>query len=170
MTYFKNVNTIEELRKQYRTLIKKYHPDNRNGSEEITKAVNNEYEQLFKILNNRHESKATGTNNSNSCYGDMKYNFEDDEKLREVLQKIINFSDITIEICGSFIWVSGNTYQYKKEFKEFGFFWASQKKQWYWRPETYIKKSKKALSMEDIRSYYGSTEVKTESRLRIAQA
>ena len=168
MTYFKNVNTIEELRRQYRDLLKKFHPDN-GGSEEATKDINNEYEQLFKMLKNRHESKAAGADNSSS-YEDMKYNFEEDEKLREVLQKIINFSGITIEICGTFIWVSGNTYQYKKEFKEFGFFWASQKKQWYWRPETYIKKSRKPLSMEDIRSYYGSTEVKTESRLRIAQA
>lgn len=169
MTYFKNVNTIEELRKQYKDLLKKFHPDN-GGSEEITKAINTEYEQLFKVLKNRHESKSTGADNNNSYYEDMKYNFEEDEKLREVLQKIINFSDITIEICGSFIWVSGNTYQYKKELKEFSFKWASQKKNWYWRPETYIKKSKKTLSMEDIRNYYGSTEVKTESRLRIAQA
>ena len=38
MTYFKNVNTIEELRKQYKDLLKKFHPDN-GGSEEITKAI-----------------------------------------------------------------------------------------------------------------------------------
>lgn len=37
--YFINVNTLEELRKQYKELLKKYHPDN-GGSEEITKAVN----------------------------------------------------------------------------------------------------------------------------------
>ena len=167
MTYFKNVNTIEELRKQYKDLLKKFHPDN-GGSEEITKAINAEYEQLFKVLKNRHESKAAGTNDN--TYSDMKYNFEEDEKLREVLQKIIHLSDITIEICGTWIWISGNTYQYRKELKECGFKWASQKKNWYWKPETYIKKSKKTLSMEDIRSYYGSTEVKTESRLKIAQA
>lgn len=28
MTYFKDVNTLEELRKQYKELLKKYHPDN----------------------------------------------------------------------------------------------------------------------------------------------
>ena len=36
-TYFKNVQTLEELRKQYKVLLKKYHPDNGNGSEEIFK-------------------------------------------------------------------------------------------------------------------------------------
>ncbi len=27
--YFKDVNTLEELRRQYRDLLKKYHPDNK---------------------------------------------------------------------------------------------------------------------------------------------
>ena len=167
MTYFKNVNTIEELRKQYKDLLKKFHPDN-GGSEEITKAINAEYEQLFKVLKNRHESKAAGTNDN--TYSDMKYNFEEDEKLREVLQKIIHLSDITIEICGTWIWISGNTYQYRKDFKTLGFKFGGKKKMWYWHSESYIKKSRKTLSMDDIRNYYGSTEVETNKKLRIAQS
>lgn len=35
MRYFKNVETLEELRKQYKELLKKYHPDNPNGSTEV---------------------------------------------------------------------------------------------------------------------------------------
>ncbi len=35
-TYFKDVQTLDELRKQYKELLKKYHPDNENGSVEIT--------------------------------------------------------------------------------------------------------------------------------------
>lgn len=38
MKYFNNISTLEELRKQYKELLKKYHPDNTNGSEEATKA------------------------------------------------------------------------------------------------------------------------------------
>ncbi len=38
-TYFKNVQTLDELRKQYKDILKRYHPDN-GGSEDITKAVN----------------------------------------------------------------------------------------------------------------------------------
>ena len=167
MTYFKDIETLEQLRKTYKNLLKQYHPDN-GGSEEIMKAINVEYEQLFKLLKNRHESKATGTESNTS--ENVKWNFEEDEKLREVLQKIINFEGISIEICGSWLWISGNTYQYKKAFKELGFMWASTKKMWYWKPETYVKKSRKALSMEDIRSYYGSTEVKTEARKKLATA
>ena len=40
-TYFNNPKTLEELRKQYKNLLKKYHPDNVGGSEEATKDIPN---------------------------------------------------------------------------------------------------------------------------------
>lgn len=76
MKYFKNVGTLEELRREYKRFVKENHPDN-GGSVE---AIN-----------------------------------------------IINFN-INIEICGSWIWVSGNTYGCKTELKQNGFHWASKKK------------------------------------------
>ena len=168
MTYFRNVNTLEELRKQYKELLKQYHPDNPNGSTEATQAINAEYDRLFKVLKDKHES--TTADGDKATYDNMKYDFSEDKALREILQKIIGFSDITIELCGSWIWLSGNTYQYKAELKEIGFKWASQKKQWYWHSEAFRKKGKKALSMDEIRNYYGSTEFKTEETKRLKQA
>ena len=172
-TYFKNVQTLEELRKQYKVLLKKYHPDNGNGSEEITKAINIEYERLFKLLKNNHDSRqhnaesGNKTSNAKSSYDNMKYDFAEDSLLREMLQKVIHFSDITIEIIGNWIWVSGNTYPYRKELKDLGFKFAGQKKCWYWHSESFRKKSHKKLSMGDIRNYYGSTEVETDGRRRL---
>lgn len=169
-TYFKDVQTLEELRKQYKDLLKKYHPDN-GGSEEETKAINVEYERLFKILKDMHtrQQDTTGskTGNNKASYDNMRYNFEEDELLREMLQKVIHFSDITIEIIGNWIWISGNTYQYRKEFKDLGFKFAGQKKSWYWHSEAFRKKSHKKLSMDDIRNYYGSTEIEPDRRRRL---
>lgn len=166
--YFKNAETLEQLRKQYKELLKKYHPDN-GGSEEIMKAVNAEYDKLFKLLKDRHESKSanhSGDHNSEqSDYNQNMYNWENDKALREVLQKIINFDGIEIEIAGQWIWLSGNTFSYKKELKEIGFKWASQKKQWFWHSESFRKKSHKTLSMDEIRNYYGSTKVQAEAKV-----
>ena len=50
MKWFKNVTTVEELRKEYRRLLKLYHPDNENGSVEVTQEINAEYDRLFAIL------------------------------------------------------------------------------------------------------------------------
>jgi hypothetical protein len=100
----------------------------------------------------------------------MKYDFSEDQKLREVLQKIISFSNINIEIVGCWIWVDGNTYEYKDTLKEIGFRWAREKKKWYYHTEAFRKKSHKKLSMDDIRNYYGSTEVETQDTKRLKQA
>lgn len=48
--WFKDVTTIEELRKLYRELLKMYHPDSENGSFEITQEINAEYDLVFSIL------------------------------------------------------------------------------------------------------------------------
>ena len=164
--YFNNVTSLEQLRKQYKDLLKKHHPDNVNGSTEATQEINAEYDQLFNVLKNKHESmSADNASAKASDYNQNMYGWENDKALREVLQKIVNFDGIEIEIAGQWIWISGNTFSYKKELKELGFKWASQKKQWYFHTETFRKKSHKALSMDDIRSYYGSTKVHTDAKV-----
>lgn len=170
MAYFKNVNTLEELRKQYKELLKKYHPDNPNGSTEATQEINAEYDRLFKVLKDKHESKQTSTDGAKANFNANKYDFEADEKLREVLQKIINFANINIEVVGCWLWVDGGTYPYKNELKALGFKWASEKKKWYFHTEAFRKRSKRKLSMDDIRNLYGSTEVQTEERKQLKQA
>ena len=172
MAYFNNITTLEELRRQYRDLLKKYHPDNKDGSTQATQEINAEYDRLFKLLKDRHESKSTDNkgNNTKTDFNNMKYDFSEDELLRDMLQKVIHLSDITIEIIGNWIWISGNTYQYKKELKDLGFKFAGQKKSWYWHSEAFRKRSHKKLSMEDIRNYYGSTEVETDGTKRLKQA
>ena len=170
MTYFKNVNTLNELRKQYKELLKKYHPDNPNGSTEATQQINAEYDKLFKLLKNKHESKEPETESKHAS-DNMKWDFAEDAALREILQKVIHFENIVIELCGSWIWISGNSYQYKDELKEIGFKWASQKKQWFWHGDKeFRKKRNKPLSMDDIRSYYGSTEFRAEERRYLKEA
>ena len=80
-----------------------------------------------------------------------------------MLTKIINF-DCDIEIIGSWIWVF-NSYNYRKELKELGFKYASQKKAWYFHTEAFRKSSKKKLSLDDIRAYYGTTKIERNKKL-----
>ena len=49
MKYFTNIKTLEELRKEYKRLVKENHPDNGGSVEEI-KIINVEYEQAMKNL------------------------------------------------------------------------------------------------------------------------
>ncbi len=81
-----------------------------------------------------------------------------------MLEKIINFDGIEIEIIGAWLWISGNTYSHRKQLKELGFKYASKKKAWYFHTESFRKTSHKTLSMDDIRNYYGTTKVQRNQR------
>lgn len=146
MKYFKNIETLEQLRKEYKRLVKENHPDN-GGSDEAIKIINVEYEELFKVLKNSDKENKS------------KYNMEEDEMLRNVINSIINLN-IDIEICGSWIWVSGNTYGCKTELKTNGFRWASKKKMWYWHNPEEVVKGYGKTTMADIRTKYGSQVIK----------
>lgn len=167
--FFDNISTLEELRKQYKELLKIHHPDNGGNVSEMQE-INSEYDRMFKILKDQHENNNADQANTNTDYNNMKYDFAEDEKLREMLNKIIHFDGIDIELVGAWIWVSGNTYACKKQLKELGFKWASQKKMWYWHSEVFQKKSRKTLSMDDIRNYYGSTRVNNTDKMVLMQA
>lgn len=54
MKHFKNVKSFDDLKKQFKELLKKYHPDN-GGDVEIMKEVNVEFDSLFPIWKNRKE-------------------------------------------------------------------------------------------------------------------
>ena len=56
MSYFKNVKSYEDLKAQYKTLLKANHPDN-GGNVEKMQEINCEYDALFIIWRNRHEEK-----------------------------------------------------------------------------------------------------------------
>lgn len=147
MTYFKNITTLEELKKEYKKLVKQNHPDN-GGSVEVIKVINVEYEIQFKIL-----EKSDTYNNR------KKYNQQEDEMIRDIINVIIHLN-IDIEICGSWIWVTGNTYTCKDELKGNGFHWASKKKAWYWHNPEEVTRSHGKTTMADIRLRYGSDVVK----------
>ena len=107
MVYFQNVKTIQELKKQYKELVMKYHPDlNKKDTTQIMQEINSQYDELFKKVKN------SFTNTDGKIY--EKDNQEDIEDFKHIINKIITFKECKIEIIGNWIWVSGNTKFYKK--------------------------------------------------------
>ena len=165
MKYFEAVSTLEGLRKQYKDLLKVYHPDN-GGSEEICKAINEEYGRIFADLK---AGKVFGKSAAKeSFYDSMKWDAAEDQALREKLSRIIHFADINITLVGNWIWIDGNTYAVKNDLKAEGFRWAKEKRKWYWHSEAFRKRSRKKLSFDDICGLYGAQDVQTEARPALA--
>lgn len=151
--YFKNVKTKEELRKEYVKLAKANHPDN-GGNAETFKAIQNEYDYLSKILPN---AKATTEQEAEQQKHDE---MQIDEALKDMIDRIIIFDGLNIEVVGSWIWVDGNTFQCKEQLKELGFKWSKARKKWHYTPYDSVKYYKgKRKDFDTLREMYGSSKV-----------
>ena len=150
--YFAGIRTVEELRKQYRELLKKYHPDNAGGSVEATQKINAEYDRIFADLSKKEGAdKESCTEQENAA----------DEAFREVLEKIINY-DIDIQIIGDWIWCV-NSYPYRNQLKELNFRYAPRKRAWIWHAEPYHRHHKKEIPLSHIKARYGCETVRNKS-------
>lgn len=157
MKFFKNVETLEDLRNQYKKLVFIHHPD-KGGKVEDMQALNNEYDELYKVYKNKRKS-TDGT-----IYTKKADTAEDvPDKFVEIINDIIKFN-IKIEIIGEWVWVF-NAYQCKEILKEKGFFFCSHKKAWAWAENP--KKNKIKLPLEQIRNMYGSQIVKDVEQLQL---
>ena len=146
MNYFENVKTLEDLKKQYRRLAMKFHPD-MGGSTEIMQQINAEHDRLFEVLKEKHNASAD----------EYHQTTETPEEFRAIIEFLLKLDGVIGELCGSWIWCSGNTKAHKEELKAAGFHWSQNKKQWYWHHEEPGRKWRRGnTSMADIRRKYGS--------------
>ncbi len=142
--------TLEELKKQYRKLVFMHHPD-KGGDAEKMKAVNNEYDKLFKFLKDIHQTKDGET------YTAKQTSTETSDQFKDLINELMKMDDIEIEIIGCFVWVTGNTKAYKDKLKELKFQWHSKKTAWFLKPENYRCKSRKNYEFDEIREMYGTS-------------
>ena len=60
MTYFQNIHSLAELKKEYRRLALQHHPD-KGGDTAIMQQVNIEFERLFEVWKDKLDVSATST-------------------------------------------------------------------------------------------------------------
>ena len=137
--------TIEELRRQYKELLKQHHPDN-GGRVKDMQSINAEYDRLASIL-----SRSDGTD---------EYSATDEENAayRAVMERIAGIN-ADIEVIGSWIWVTKGGYEYRSLLKEIGFRYAPKKKCWCWHHGEYSRRHKREIPLDEIRAKYGTQNV-----------
>lgn len=150
MKWFNNPQTLEELKKQYKKLALANHPD-RGGNTQNMQDINNEYDKLFEQLKNKHTAANGETYTKETA--------ETINEFKDIINKIINLDGVNIEVCGSWIWLTGNTYSYRELLKGLKFRFSNNKKAWYYHNEEYRKHGKKSYTLDEIRDLYGSETV-----------
>lgn len=143
---------IDDLKKQYYNLAKKHHPDT-GGTNEAFREMNDEYEYLQKLI----------LSNGNFTTSEQSNETEISEIYRDIINSLIILPGIIIELVGSWIWISGNTYPVKEQIKEAGFKFHGKKSMWFWHPGEYRKFNNSEMDMDDIRQRYGSKQFESKT-------
>ena len=160
MKWFNSPQTLEELKRQFKQLAIKHHPD-KGGNSTDMQEINAEYDILFERLKNTHQNAEGKTYNTNTCSGTP-------DDFKDLINNLIRLDGIRIEIIGSWVWVTGNTYAYKEEFKKMGFKWSKSKIAWFYHRDGYRKTTPRTYSLDEIRDLYGSETINTNPKLKLA--
>jgi curved DNA-binding protein CbpA len=165
LTYFVPMpETAEDLKAMYRQLAMKHHPD-KGGNSETMKAVNCEYDRLFEIRKDVHKTK------DGEKFTSRQATTETADSFKDLITELMRMDEITIEIIGCFVWVTGNTKPHREQLKALRFLWHSKKTAWYLKPEDYKRQSKREYSFDEIRTMYGSNgKVNSHGSVKIEQA
>ncbi len=160
MKWFNNPGTLEELKRQYKKLALKHHPDV-GGKDADMKEINAEYDSLFVRLKNVHQTAEGKT------YTAKEETTETPEEFREIIEKLIRLDGVKIELCGSWLWITGNTINHRETLKALKFRWSKSKFAWYYHRDEYSKTSKRNFTLDEIRSLYGSETIREEPQLKL---
>ena len=141
-----------------------HHPD-KGGNTATMQAIKNEYDDLFPKLKDVHKDREGKT------YTAKKRTQETPEHFKIIIDELMTMENIIVEIIGCFIWITGDTKNYKDRLKDLKFFWHTNKKAWYLKPENYKRQSRKNYEFDEIRSMYGTSgEYKTKGTVKLDEA
>lgn len=119
--------------------------ETRIKQDEVLKSLNEDYSTLISFLNPVKPVEASKEKATVS------------EKIAELQGKINNPEGLHFEVCGTWLWVTGKTFQVKDVLKSLHFRYSSQKLAWYYRQEDHRSSNQEPIPLEMIREKYGTS-------------
>lgn len=143
--------TPELLKASYRKLVSEYHPDRNPLGLHMMQLINQAYELV------------------GECTGETE---EEQSFCEDILNALRSVSELglNIELCGTWIWVSGNTKPHRELFKANKFKRAPKKGMWYFHSGERKSFSRGKYSIDDIRIMHGTREVKVQGFQKVGAA
>ena len=154
--YFINCSTLEEVKATFHKLAKELHPDNGGNAEEFKKMMA-EYTEAFNRLKNVHK------NHEGQTY--EKETDETPEQFADLIRTLTKMNGCIVELIGSWIWVTGNTKEYKDQLKELHFRFSAKKAAWYFHEGEYHKRNGKVYNMDDLRDMWTHKQYENDQKV-----
>jgi hypothetical protein len=146
--YFASCNTLDDAKLAYKTFAKILHPDI-NKSETATA----DFQEMCNQFDSFQPKKLKFEKEMNEFNG---------AEYRTVLEQLWKLDGVIVEICGSYLWLSGETKKHLFQIKaiESPMFekpmWAKNKEMWFFKPKGYKSQNRKVFDINQIRAKYGS--------------
>ncbi|PKL19579.1 MAG: hypothetical protein CVV49_00650 [Spirochaetae bacterium HGW-Spirochaetae-5] len=156
--FLNDCKSMEEAKKLFHSLLKKYHPDLNPDGEEICKMLINEYRSFSLSSFNRQ---------AEDFFKSDKWTSKDPVDLTpftDILEKILMF-DCDIEIIGFWIYCF-NAYNCKDQLKELGFFYSGKHKAWIYSG-TAKKRFCTKNTTDDNRATWGAVNVEKSKQAKL---
>lgn len=143
--------SILDIKQIFRKLASVNHPD-KGGNTETMQIINTAFSELCKHF----EMNQTLDVNFEEASENINFSF---------IQNLKNMQGVIIEVCGYWVWLTGNTFAFKDEIKSFGFKFSGSKKAWYWSPTVNLSNGRRgSKSLSKIRKEFGSQVIKNEQQ------
>lgn len=156
MNYFKNITEVQAAKLLYRELSKIHHPD-KGGDVEIMKSINNEYDFICaQLLKGNFTTQENFDSSWESC-----------QLFKDKINAVVNMEGIVIELVGLWIWITGDTRTHKEGIKAAGYFWASKKAAWFWRPAS-AAGGRGKHSLDFLKNKYGCQTISGKRSAQLA--
>lgn len=154
MLYFNHCTTLDQLKAEYRRLCLRFHPDSNSPEADTATmaAINAEHDRVFEQLKAEHNRRAAADPEHKT-----RYTTETPAEFRDIVAALLKLDGLTVELCGSWLWIGGDTMRHKDALKAAGCSWAPKKRLWSWHhAEDGSRHFRGKATMAEIRSKYGS--------------
>lgn len=146
--------SLNDIKTIYRRLASANHPD-KGGNTETMQIINTAFAELCKFFEC---GNATLDINEDGNEQARQFDFS-------FISELKTMHGVKIEVCGYWVWLSGDTYTHHEKIKSLGFKFSGAKKAWYWSPTIDTAKYRRgSKSMKGIRKQYGSRIIETEGQ------
>lgn len=162
LKWFNGCKSVKEAKSLYHKLCRQYHPD-MSGSDTTAQMqeINAEFAEVFERLQQKEayqqHNTAHETDNSNTTTKQTA------EKFMAIIQRLVKCEGLIIEIVGSWIWLSGDTFKYMRCIKGMGFKYSTKHKKYYLADDSNGARKRSRYTFEQICDKNGYQEIEAET-------